>query len=92
VGGELQEYRPAVLGSYTSLIDLPNAQVLLQAQLTMRAQRAIQKCLAAATFVRRQTQTELPEEHPPVKNFFLRTYDLNPRDDASTKATSGVTL
>jgi hypothetical protein len=35
-----------------SLIKRPNALVQLQAHLTMRAQRAIQKCLSAATFVR----------------------------------------
>jgi len=33
---------------------LPNALVQLQAHVTMRAQRAIQKCLSAATFVRQR--------------------------------------
>jgi hypothetical protein len=39
----------------------PNALVQLQAHLTMRAQRAIQECLSAATFVIRQGRySQLP--------------------------------
>jgi hypothetical protein len=35
---------------------MPNALVQLQVHLTMRAQRAMQKCLSAATFVRRRRE------------------------------------
>jgi len=45
--------QPAYLLSEShNLSELSNALVQLQAHLTMRAQRAIQKCLSAATFVR----------------------------------------
>jgi hypothetical protein len=39
---------------------LSNALVQLQAHLTMHAQRAIQKCLSAATFVRQLARRDLP--------------------------------
>jgi hypothetical protein len=42
---------------------MPNALVQLQAHLTMRAQRAIQKCLSAATFVSQQRQSRGLSDH-----------------------------
>ena len=38
----------------------PNALVQLQAHLTMRAQRAVQTCLSAATFVRQRAASQRP--------------------------------
>ena len=52
---------------------LPNALVQLQAHLTMRAQRAIQKCLSAATLVRWQgARINNPNDRKRVDSLSLR--------------------